>query len=214
MTDMDDLDAIRARLLPAVLPHVPFEGWTARAVTHAAVDAGVSDDELLRACPNGAADLVAFWVAQADRDMIGTLATRDLKKLKMRERIALAVRLRLEPLAAHREAVRRALALQALPAQAARTPRQLYQTVDAIWHAVGDGSTDWSFYSKRLLLAGVYSSTLLYWLNDSSEGAAATWAFLDRRIADVMRLGKVGPGLKRLTDRLPDPFDLLRRARR
>lgn len=211
---MEYLDAVRARLLPAALAHVPFDGWTARTLARAAADAGVGHDDLLRACPNGAADLVAHWVAQADRDMVAALGRRDLKTMKVRERIACAIRARLEPLAPHREAVRRALALQALPGRSAQAPRQLYRTVDAIWQAVGDGATDWSFYSRRLLLAGVYSATLLYWLNDRSDDASATWAFLDRRLADVMRLGRVRPRLESLAGRLPDPFELLRRVRR
>ena len=102
------------------------------------------------------------------------------------------------------QAVRRALSYLALPRNAALGAKCLYRTVDAIWYAAGDTSTDYNFYTKRLLLAGVYASTLLFWLNDTSEGRAETWAFLDRRIAEVTRLGgTLGRGIGALLD-LPD----------
>ena len=111
--------------------------------------------------------------------------------LKMRERIKGAVRIRLERHAGEREAVRRALALLSLPFNAGLALKLLYKTVDAMWYAAGDTSTDFNFYTKRATLAGVYSSTLLYWLNDRSPGSEATWGFLDRRIDDVMKIEKL-----------------------
>src|SRR5881392_4319354 len=82
---------------------------------------------------------------------------------------------------------RRAAAFLTLPQNAPTAMTLLYRTVDRMWYAAGDTSTDFNFYTKRAILAGVYSSTLLYWLNDRSEGGEATWAFLDRRINDVMK---------------------------
>src|SRR5205809_7791049 len=113
-----------------------------------------------------------------------------LAALKVRERIKLAVRLRIEQTVGGRESVRRGLALLALPFNAPLALRLLYRTVDAIWYAAGDTSTDFNFYTKRATLAGVFSSTLLYWLNDRSEGSEATWSFVDLRIDDVMRFEK------------------------
>jgi ubiquinone biosynthesis protein COQ9 len=111
----------------------------------------------------------------------------------------------------HREAIRRAVATLALPIHAALAARLLYRTVDAVWHAVGDRSTDYNFYTKRMLLAGVYSSTVLFWINDKSADCAETWAFLDRRIADVMQIPKAMARLNKIKDRLPDPMRILRR---
>jgi ubiquinone biosynthesis protein COQ9 len=78
----------------------------------------------------------------------------------------------------------------ALPAYAGEGARAMWQTADAIWNTLGDTSQDGNWYSKRALLSGVYGSTVLYWLGDTSEGASETWAFLDRRIENVMRIEK------------------------
>lgn len=182
----------RCRLLDATLPHVPFDGWTRRAIALGAEDAEMADGEGPRLFPGGPAEMVSFFVAQGDRAMVEELSRIDLESLRVRERIASAVRIRLNLVAAHREAVLKAVALQAGPTGL----KALYRTVDAIWRATGDTATDFNFYTKRFLLAGVYSSTLLCWLNDTSADHAATWEFLDRRIANVMTIQKLKAGIR------------------
>ena len=210
---MTDNDALREEILLAALPHFPFDGWGQAALNRGAADAGHDDATARRLFQGGAAEMIACHSRYADRIMLEALDTRDLDAMKVRERIITAVRTRLEQNSAHREAVRRGLSLLALPQHAPLATRLLYRTVDAMWYAAGDTSTDYNFYSKRALLAGVYSATLLYWLNDKSEGYEATWAFLERRVADVLKVPKVMAQAGRVLDRLPDPFRLLRTAR-
>jgi ubiquinone biosynthesis protein COQ9 len=208
---MTDRATLRRAVLAAALPHVPFDGWTDRILDRAAADIDLDAAEARRLFPGGAADLIALFVAEADRRMVESLASHDLAAKRVRDRIALAIRARLELARPHREAVRRAMAYYALPFNAAAGTRTLYRTVDAIWRAAGDRATDFNFYTKRALLAGVYGSTLLFWLDDNSEGSAATWAFLERRIDNVMTIQKVRG---RLTKRLPDPDRIVARLAR
>lgn len=202
----------KQRLLQAMLPHVPFDGWSAKALAMAANDCGFDSGMVARAFPGGPAAVLDFWVAETDAAMLRALESRDLAAMKIRDRVKTAVLTRLELAAPHREAIRRALALEALPQHAPRALKQLYRTVDAIWYAAGDTATDFNFYSKRMLLAGVYGATLLHWLDDKSENFAGTSAFLDRRLADVMRIQQAKGRLSKLADRLPNPFRHLRRA--
>jgi len=195
---------VRGQLLQATLPHVVFDGWSERALKAGASDAGIDPAVAQNAIPGGAAELIEFFSGDIDRQLLEHLASLDLAAMKVRQRIATAVRTRLDLLAPHREAVRRGVVFLALPRNAALGLRCLYRTVDAIWYAAGDTATDYNFYSKRILLAGVYSATLLFWLNDSSDEFTATWAFLDRRIAEVLKVGgTLGRTMTRLLD-LPD----------
>jgi ubiquinone biosynthesis protein COQ9 len=208
-----DRDALRSRLLDAALGHVAFDGWTPAALNAAVRDLGVDHALAQNAFRGGAADMIDCWNRRSDQQMLAALEIRDLAALRFRDRVALAVRLRLEA-AGNREAVRRGLSFLSLPQNAALAARLLYRTVDAIWHGLGDRSTDFSFYTKRGLLAGVYGSTVLYWLDDRSPESAATWEFLDRRIADVMKITELRQGLEKTIEsvaaRLPDPFGILR----
>ena len=199
---MDRRDAI----MLAALPHVPFDGWTRRAMRQGAQDAGYDDSAADRAFPYGAADMIAHYSDMADRRMVAELERRDIGKMKIRNRIATAIRVRLEQATPHKDAVRRALSVMTLPSNAPTALRSLYRTVDAIWVAIGDTSTDWNFYSKRALLAGVLSSTVLCWLDDTSDESVETWGFLDRRIADVMRVPQVGESVRQACDRAASLF--------
>ncbi|MEQ8354758.1 MAG: COQ9 family protein [Kiloniellaceae bacterium] len=186
----------RLRLLEAALRHVPFDGWTWTALDAGARDLALAPGEAARLFPGGPLELVRAFSAEADRRMLTALEGLDLGAMKVRDKIAAGVRLRLEAVAPHREAVRSGLTFFALPPNAAAGLSCLYRTVDAIWYAAGDKATDYNFYTKRALLSGVYSSTLLFWLNDKSEDRAATWAFLDRRIAEVLKVaGRLGKGV-------------------
>ena len=207
MTKRRDRAALADRLLDATLAQVPFEGWTGPALRAAAAEAGVDWRSAKRIFPGGIGDVLALWGARNDQRMIAALADIDLGALRIRERIAACVRVRLEALEHHREAARAALCRAGLPHNAPAAARGLWRTVDLMWRAAGDTATDFNYYSKRGLLSGVYGATLLFWLEDDSENRADSWAFLDRRIADVMRVPRAMGRLKKL---VPSPERLLR----
>lgn len=186
-----DLDDARRKLLASVLKHVPFEGWSDAALQMAAEDLAVDIGEARLLFPNGAADMVDFYLTEGDRRMAAALAGRDLSNLRVRDRVALAVRSRIEPELATPEVLRRTATWLALPRNGIFALRAGYRTVDAMWAVVGDSSVDFNFYTKRALLLGVHSGTVLYALGDKSPDHEDTWAFLDRRIDDVMKIQKV-----------------------
>lgn len=213
---MTDRESLRQRVLLATLPHVTFDGWSLQAMAAGAAAAGVPAAQLPMLFPGGIADLIAGFSAWADAEMLRHLEQQDMARLKTREKVALALRVRLEALQPHREAVRLGAAFLALPQNAALALQLTHRTVDAAWYAAGDRSVDFNYYTKRLLLGGVATATLLYWLSDRSESHADSWAFLERRIADVMRLGEAasGRGLSALLSNLPSPGRFARHFRR
>ncbi len=201
----------RAAILAAALPHMAFDGWSRAALARGARDAGYDDVMAERAFPGGVRDLIRYHLAEADRQMLAALAETDLAAMRVRDRVAFAVKLRLQQHQGEREAIRRAMNYLAQPQNGALGLRALYKTVDAIWYAAGDTSTDFNFYTKRGLLAGVYSATLLYWLADTSAECAATWVFLDRRLDDVMRVPKITGRLRAAATMMPSPLRFFRR---
>lgn len=189
------MDAAKAAVLDASLVHVPFDGWTEATLRAAIADSGVAPGLARALFPRGAVDLALAYHLRGDTLMLERLAAEDLSSLRFRDRIALAVRLRLE-VCEDKELVRRGSTLFALPQHAADGAKAIWGTADAIWRALGDTSTDINWYSKRATLSAVYSATVLYWLGDTSPGHAATWEFLDRRIDNVMQIEKLKAGLR------------------
>jgi ubiquinone biosynthesis protein COQ9 len=201
-------------VLAAALVHVPFDGFTDKVLEQAAKDAGVARAEIARHFPAGPLSLVEAFSESADAEMTRLLAKAKLRNLKVRERIALAVKTRIAVLRPHKEAARRAAAFLTLPPHAATAIKLLYNTVDAIWRAIGDTSTDFNFYTKRAILAGVYSTTLMRWFSDASEDEGITNAFLQRRIDNVMQFEKFKAQVRERASGLPSLSEILNPARR
>jgi ubiquinone biosynthesis protein COQ9 len=174
-----------------MLPYVAERGWTFAALRLGLRASGgdAADAELL--FPGGAADMVETFCDLADRRMAEAADGAGVAELRVSRRVRALIALRLNQNEPWREAIRRALAIMSLPRNNAMAARTLARTVDAIWHAAGDRSADFSWYSKRALLAGVYGSTLLFWLRDRSLGSEDTLAFLDRRLDSVARMGRL-----------------------
>lgn len=191
------MTSLQEQILDAALPLVPFDGWSMETLRAAAAQLGLPQADALRAFPEGVSECLVFWNRRTDAQMVQALSQDyHLESMKIRERIATAVTVRLTLVAPHREAVRRGLTYFALPWHSAEGMKALYRTVDDMWVAAGDTSTDWNFYSKRALLAKVYMTTVYFWLNDHSQGSADTQAYLRRRIDDVMKIQQVKGKLK------------------
>jgi len=202
-TEPEDTRPTRDALIGAAVAHVPFDGWTKAALHRAADELGIDRADADALFPGRDRDMISWHSRMADRDMMKALAELDLDGMRIRDRIATAVMTRLERNADNREAVRRGLSVLAKPSNAPLALELLYRTVDDMWYAAGDRSTDWNFYSKRMLLGGVYSSTLLVWLDDDSEDFADTRAFLARRIENVMQVPKIKGRFKDLASKVP-----------
>lgn len=184
------LSAARARLLAAALRNVAFDGWSDATLRQAASATG-DDMALARlAFPRGGIDMALAFHRDVDRQLAEALDAADLDSMRIRDRITFAVRKRIEILGTEREAVRRGAALMALPLNAPEGARAIWESADLIWRHCGDMSTDYNWYTKRAILSSVISSTMLYWLGDESTDFASTWAFLDRRIENVMQFEK------------------------
>ncbi|MFA7596710.1 MAG: COQ9 family protein [Novosphingobium sp.] len=184
------LEEIRALLAPTVADAAVFDGWSEAAVDSAATAAGVNAAVARLAFPNGAMDMIAAWIGSVDSAMEQAFSPEDLAALPVRERIRTLIRFRLGHVAGREEALKRALAIMALPNNAATALRIGWNSADAMWRLAGDTATDLNHYSKRAILAGVYAATLAFFADDDSGAKAETQAFLDRRIEGIIRFEK------------------------
>lgn len=188
--DQLTLEEIGRALAPAIADAAIFDGWGETALVQASVQEGVDPDVARLAFPGGAMDMIDAWIASIDVAMADRFADGALMRMKVRERIRALVLFRLESVAGREEALRRALAIQAMPQNLSRALRLGWRSADAMWRLAGDVAADYNHYTKRMLLAGIYGATLAVFLDDESTDKAETRAFLDRRIDGVMRFEK------------------------
>ena len=196
-------EAARAAVLEKALPLAAADGFSEAVLARAGKEAGIDASMLLHLFPLGAESLVEAYSDWADSAMRENLAAHSISALKIRERIRAAVLARIDALRPHKEAARRAAAFLMLPLHAALATRLVYRTVDAMWRAAGDTSTDFNFYTKRAILAGVYSSTVMRWFNDVSDDESETRAFLDARIENVMQFERFKAEIRERVKQMP-----------
>ncbi|WP_375288369.1 COQ9 family protein [Sphingomonas sp.] len=194
MTDLT-LDEIRLALAPEIAANAAFDGWGDAARDIAADTAGIDRDVAALAFEGGAVQMIDAWFAAIDAAMLAQLPPERIAAMKIRQRIASLVEARLDVMIGQRESLRRALAILAMPQNLARAAKLGWRTADTIWRAAGDTAVDYNHYTKRTILAGVYAATIAVFLDDESEGAANTRAFLQRRIEGIMRFEKAKVGL-------------------
>ena len=191
MESLSPLEQMRRRLALAVGENAVFDGWTGAAVDSAARQMGIDPIQARLAMPKGQAGLIDLYIQEVDRALEAAFTPKRLASMKVREKIRSLIWHRLEIMGPAREAVRRALAILAMPQNLPLALRVSWRSADLMWRIAGDRSTDFNHYTKRMTLGAVYASTLLAWLDDRSEGWSETSAFLDRRIDDVMKIEKL-----------------------
>ena len=187
MESPSPLEKLRRQLALAVGENAVFDGWTQKAVDTAAQQLGIDPAQARLAMPKGQAALIDVYIQEVDRALEAYFTPERLAGMKIREKIRSLVWHRLEIMGPAREAVRRALAVLAMPQNLPLALRISWRTADHMWRIAGDTSTDFNHYTKRMTLGALYGSTLVAWLDDQSEGWSDTAAFLNRRIDDVMR---------------------------
>jgi ubiquinone biosynthesis protein COQ9 len=191
MADPSPLEQLRRKLALAVGENAVFDGWTRQAVDSAAQQLGIDPVQARLAMPKTQAAMIDLYIQEVDRGLEAWFTPKRLGALKIREKIRALIWRRLEIMGPAREAVRRGLAILAMPQNLPLALRISWRTADLMWRIAGDTSTDFNHYTKRITLGAVYGSTLLVWLDDQSEGWTETAAFLDRRIDDVMKFEKM-----------------------
>jgi len=190
MESASPLEQLRRRLALAVGENAVFDGWKRAAVDSAASRLGIEPLQARLAMPNDQAGMIDVYIQEVDRALEAYFTPERLAGMKIREKVRGLVWRRLEVMGPAREAIRRALAILAMPQNLALALRISWRTADVMWRIAGDSSTDFNHYTKRITLGAVYGSTLLFWLDDDSVGWSATGEFLDRRIDNIMRFEK------------------------
>jgi len=184
--DSNSADDMQQKVLSTALTLVKQLGWTKNALETAATQLGLSP-AIAGSFPRGPVHLVEAFNTNCNKELRKILSDRkeELKEMDVKKKLALLVQLRLEMLTEYLESWPDALALQAHPSEVSYSLQNYGTIADIIWRAVGDESTDFSWYTKRAALSGIYIASELALLTDKSEGYTETWKFLEKRLSEM-----------------------------
>ncbi len=183
------LDEMRAALGAAIPAQAMFDGWGDAALVAAAGSLGIDPGHARLAFRDGTVGMIEAWYASIDARLAAAFPPERIAAMKIRDRIGALILARLDLVRPTKQAARTALALLARHPVAAT--KLGWRAADTMWRIAGDTATDLNHYSKRLTLSAVYGATLVVWLDDESAEETDTRGFLDRRLADVMRIEKL-----------------------
>ena len=198
-TKTSDYNQIRIDLIRAMLTHVPFDGWTWKAMEQGAIDIGFEKKKTSSfrmkifkdLFKNGSIDFIEIFSEIIDLEVKEKYDLLEFKPERVSEKIKKIIMIRLNLCQKYKEAVRTSISLTAMPINAKISLNILYKTCNSMWRIAGDKSTDFSFYTRRISLAAVYTPTLLFWLNDNSDDNAETEFFLDRRLKGINKISRL-----------------------
>lgn len=205
------LDIIRQKLLPLVIKESAFDGWSDDLLNRVAKSIDLHPGEVELALPRGCTDLIRFWAGHNDQMMLDAWQKADPENMRIRDRAIFLVKARIEAIGEeNKEAASRAMTRLALPDQTGEALSLTWRSADAMWKAMGDTSTDYNYYTKRVMLSGVYASTLMVWLQGDDDKA---WKFLDRRIGNIMQFEGLKAKFRKTAASWPNPASLLGKLR-
>tara|TARA_A100001011_G_C14137519_1_gene768262 strand:+ start:145 stop:780 length:636 start_codon:yes stop_codon:yes gene_type:complete len=181
----------KQKFLYYVLDDINLNGWSKNFFDSYSREGIFTNNEIRVFFPNGRADFLRYWFDISEKLMLEDLSKVEIQELKVREKIKKIIRVRLERWKSYKVAIKRTLPILIMPSSDTLLSCSLMKTSDSIWKSAGDRSVDFNFYTKRGLLLGVYSTTLIFWLDDNSKDDQKTWEFLDRRVEEVLQIPKV-----------------------
>lgn len=194
----NNITILRDRIIEDCLPQVTVKGWTWATIEESSVACGIQAGMTRSVFPNGIIDAVAHFSDYIDRAMLKSLENVPYTALRTKDRVRAAVLARLNMAENHKEAIRHAMAFWTFPAHVIQGQRVLWRSADRIWTWAGDTATDYTRQTKRASLASIMVGTTMVWLNDESPQHMVTAAFLDRRLENVMEIGKAIGTMKKV----------------
>ena len=217
-TKIFDNNQTRFDLIRAMLTHVPFDGWTWESMEQGAKDIGFEKKKtpsirikiFKSLFKNGSIDFIDIFSEMIDLEVKEKYELIESKPRRIPEKIKKIIMIRLDICEKYREAVRSSISLTAIPKNTKTSFNILYRTCNSMWRMAGDKSTDFSFYTRRMSLAAIYTSTLLFWLNDKSNDNVETEFFLDRRLNDISKISSIKKPFSEFKKHTKN-FDLLKK---
>jgi ubiquinone biosynthesis protein COQ9 len=182
---------LRKQLFDEIIKNVPFDGWSKEALRNASAALSLEPDYAEHLFADGIIEVVQMLITELDKEMLTRYHAKDRSEFGITKKVKEALKIRFQIMAERKLLFHQTIMYLTLPWNTPKAIKFAWNTADLIWHdVVGDNSLDFNYYSKRSLLSGVYAASLLYFISDNSIKHEDTFDFIDRKINDVVSLGR------------------------
>ena len=184
---LEDFESIKIDILNKVIEHTPYTGWSLETLKVSLGEIGILNS-LDSFFPGGIKDISRLYFDIADKKLEYDVENIDLENKSVRDRISYLLNLRLDFFSNNKQVIKQIIGSDFFNGFSLAPISRINDSVDLMWRLAGDKSVDYNFYTKRILLGGIYISSVLFWLD--SENREEVSKFIDRRIANVMKIEK------------------------
>lgn len=189
----------KAEITNKFIESLLFEGWSQKTLEKAIEAAGVDKNQMAILYPGGIAEFTQEFIDECNKQALQIAAEPSFIKLKTQEKVRELIFARIKTYhfkLQNLEALKKFMAFNVKPFQVGDSLKNIYDFSSDVWYAIGDKSTDFSFYTKRLSLSLIYSKSMLYSLNDKSENLQSTQKFIQNSIDGLMKINKLKAKIK------------------
>ena len=201
-----NLNKLRYQILLKAKEHVSKCGWNDKLFYNIASKSKFKFSEIAVLFPEGYITLLEMYLDTVNNQMTEDSKKINLIRLRVHERVKELVILRLKIMSREKELISKTYFHLLLPQNFKIASRCLYKAVDQIWFVAGDNSTDFNFYSKRAILASIYTLTMIHFINN--DNMDETLSVLNKLLKRVSKIPKIKSNISDYTKILPQLFKL------
>ncbi len=187
--------AQRLQFIEVVAKNLATNGWNQKLLEKAELECGFEQGYHFILFQDGIRGAIRYFEAWQNKLMLDKLAENDMQPAKVREKIALALTLRIMQME-DKQLDAKAIALQNSTYYGCLEntlfgAEMALSVCDNIWYYAGDKSTDFNYYTKRGLLLPVYLSAVMFYISDTSLGNVDTKNFIEQALANIINIASI-----------------------
>ena len=162
---------------------------------------GLDANETELLFPEGNIDFIKFTLEQLNNELEEYCREIDLIRLPVHKRIKKVLLSKISLMNKNKVFYRSIFLNLLIPKKNFSLPSQLYNSVDQIWFIAGDSSTDFNFYTKRLILSVIYSRIMLFFFNNNNQEELEN--ILDESLRRVSKIPEIKSKFKIFKEYFP-----------
>ncbi len=201
-TENKNINKKKQDILKKVKKIVSIHGWSSDIFLKLQKQK-IEKSDLFYAFQNGYKDLLEYTLQDINVNLENKLKKINLINFPINKRIKKILLLRFELLNEDKEFYKKTFNHLLLPTNNKISKKSLYNSVNTMWYLAGDNSTDFNFYTKRLILSGIYTNALIIFFSKDMKYVEEN---IDNNLKRISKIPKIKERISFIKDNAPNFF--------